>query len=301
MARPNRQSTKPRQLSITADHIQDRAPEQLKAHLAKAVAFVRAHGEELELARLDAVIAREPAHDHDKKRLVHAQLADGGFPAFWSGNISSLDATCFRLTQMEQVGFVRGDEVDRALDFLSHKQKSDGSWEESEELRSRTPPWVRPGDEQARLYLTANCGYWLGVLGARRDEAHKAASFLTGFLDERGRLPSFPHTHWLAAGLFVRARLERESQQVLRYLCHGIIESLEASNLGWLGVTLLVAGLPPNHPAITAAAARLRRLQETDGRWASEDGSDRDVHATLEAIRVLVATDESRPPRERTL
>jgi hypothetical protein len=35
------------------------------------------------------------------------------------------------------------------------------------------------------------------------------------------------------------------------------------------------------------AAALLARRQEADGRWPSEDGPARDVHATVEALRAL--------------
>jgi hypothetical protein len=43
------------------------------------------------------------------------------------------------------------------------------------------------------------------------------------------------------------------------------------------------------HPAIVERA-RLADSQRADGGWPSEGGLDRDVHATLKALRVLAAT-----------
>jgi len=51
--------------------------------------------------------------------------------------------------------------------------------------------------------------------------------------------------------------------------------------------TLLLAGVPSDHPLLEHAASRLGQQQEQDGRWPSEDGPARDVHTTLEAMRVL--------------
>jgi hypothetical protein len=65
------------------------------------------------------------------------------------------------------------------------------------------------------------------------------------------------------------------------------LEGLPASSLSWLLSTLLLAGVPSDHRLVEAAATRLLALQESDGRWSSEDGPQRDVHTTLEALRVL--------------
>lgn len=45
--------------------------------------------------------------------------------------------------------------------------------------------------------------------------------------------------------------------------------------------------VPSDHPLIEHAVSRLEQQQEPDGRWPSEDRSARDVHTTLEAMRVL--------------
>ncbi len=104
-------------------------------------------------------------------------------------------------------------------------------------------------------------------------------------LDEEGQLPTFLHAHWLAGGLWYRIHWQ-EANAVFTSLQRRLSD-IAVSNLAWLLSTLLLAGLPANHPLIEQAASRLEQRQEQDGRWPSEDGSARDVHTTLEAMRVL--------------
>ncbi len=56
---------------------------------------------------------------------------------------------------------------------------------------------------------------------------------------------------------------------------------------GWLINSLRAAGVPASHRLVDTAACLLERCQQEDGRWPSEDGPDRDVHSTLEAMRAL--------------
>lgn len=58
-------------------------------------------------------------------------------------------------------------------------------------------------------------------------------------------------------------------------------------NLAWLMTSLLIVGVSPDHPLIQVARQYLEDQQQEDGRWASEDGPDWDLHSTLEAVRAL--------------
>lgn len=284
------------------------AASRAMAEIGLAIAFVEARGGPVELARLRRLVSGEKAPEHAVAALLDGQCADGGWPAFWAPWASSLDATCFRVALAEQVGVGPGHPaIGRAVAFLAARQSPDGSWEEDVHGADGTadgavevPRWLRPGDEAATLYLTANCGFWLAVLlvpceppctGPRVQplrEPLRAAGYLEARLGDDGRLGrSFLHTHWLAGGLWWRLGQIGLAELVFGYLQQRLGADFPASNLGWLVNSLLIAGVPSSHPLVDAAASQLEQCQQADGRWASEDGPDYDVHSTLEALRAL--------------
>src|SRR5579884_3290680 len=145
----------------------------------RAIAFVQARGDARELARLRYLLAGAPAPPDVVADLTAGQRPDGGWPPFWAPDASSLDATCFHLAQAEQLGVpTEHPPVARAVDFLRGCQDAAGAWEEDAALREVAPPWARPGDPAAQLYLTANCGFWVAVSGEDPDAAGRAAAHL---------------------------------------------------------------------------------------------------------------------------
>lgn len=255
--------------------------------LEKAIIFVESHGSGVEQARLRYLFNNERPSPEVTDALFAGQRPDGGWSPFWAPDYSSLDATCYRLTQAEQLGIINSDPaVDRAVNFLAQRQRTDGRWEEEEVVADLAPPWAMPGDLSARLYLTANCGLWAALFGKNDDEAIKSASYLKNFLQEDGKLPGFLHTHWLAGGLWHKLNWEEPSERVFRFLVRNI-NALATSNLSWLITTMCAVSVPKDDPLVVKAALRLEHLQQPDGRWSSEDGQDKDVHSTLEAIRSL--------------
>jgi Squalene-hopene cyclase C-terminal domain len=249
-----------------------------------ALAFVAHQGNNVEQARLGYLLAQEAPSQAVISQLLAGQRDDGGWSPFWAQDYSSLDATCFRLAQAEQLGINHSHAaITRAIQFLALRQQADGSWEEDTAAAAGAPRWVRPGDVAARLYLTANCGFWLAMSG-EHDGATKAATYLQARLDENGHMPSFPHTHWLAAGLWYRLNWQEPAERIARHLGQQLAE-LSASNLAWLIITLRCAGVPARHTVVDEAASLLEQNQHQDGRWPSEDGADWDVHVTLEALR----------------
>lgn len=255
-------------------------------NIQAAINFVRSTGDQVEQARLRHLLDGEHPAPAIIQQVFTDQREDGGWSPFWASDYSSLDATCFRLAQAEQLGMTANETAIRhALTFLAHRQREDGSWEEEKRMAEHTPPWATPGVLAAHLYLTANCGYWLAALVDLSENARRAAGYLQRHLDEEGQLPTFLHAHWLAGGLWYRIHWQ-EANQVFGYLQRRLSD-LPVSNLAWLLSTLLLAGVPSDHPLLEHAASRLGQQQEQDGRWPSEDGPARDVHTTLEAMRVL--------------
>jgi len=256
-------------------------------NIEKAVAFIRGKGNEVEQARLNYVLRDEQPPPEVVAGLFAGQRPDGGWSPFWANDYTSLDATCFRLAQAEQLGLTkRENAVAHAIHFLVQRQSPDGSWEEDKRVAGVAPPWATLGDLSAKLYLTANCGLWLSLLGNPENRAEKAAGYLQTYLDEDGHLPGFLHTNWLAGGLWQKLNWQESAERVFGYLDKRI-NDLPASNLAWLITTVCAAGVAVDHRLVVNAATLLEESQQEDGRWPSEDGSEQDVHTTLEALRAL--------------
>ncbi len=130
-----------------------------------AIGYVVAHGDQVDRARLSWLRSGAAPHPDVLAKVEMGQTADGGWPAFWGGDVGSVDATCFRLGELDDLGALDRPPARRALAWLRARQRPDGTWEEDEALAGLAPEWARPGDPEARLYLTANAGYWLAMAG----------------------------------------------------------------------------------------------------------------------------------------
>jgi len=255
-----------------------------------AVVFIQSNGDELERARLRRLLFGATPPPQVVDQLLAGQQANGGWTPSWAPDYASIDATCFHLAQASQLGVVDEPAVKRATGFLIARQSNDGWWEEERIVAQQAPPWAKPGELHARLYLTANAGLWLAVLSAGAADAaaaNRAAAYLAAHVSTDGRFASFLHTHWLAGCLFWRVGDEDLARSVFDCI-HGRLQDLAASNLAWLGVSLFTAGVPREHALARAAAEVLQHEQQPYGRWVSEDGPQNDVHTTLEALHVLL-------------
>jgi hypothetical protein len=270
----------------------------MPADYERAVAFILAHGSGVELHALNELAGANlydaPSSSKVKQHLLEGQRPDGGWAPFWATDYSSLDATCYRLARAE-VAHLSLPQT--ALEFLRSRQHLDGSCEEDESVRDLTPPWTKPGDLTARLYLTAHCGWWLingrehGAQGYE-DEATRASAYLEERQAENGSLPSFLQTHWLAAALWIRLEwgqpdVPEQAMRALDYLATQLDDETPAGALGWMLTTLAPLGVPREHPAITKAVALLSEQQRLDGGWTSEDGPERDAWVAMQALLAL--------------
>lgn len=259
------------------------------AELTQAVEFVATHGDAFARARARALIPDTIADlipDSLADVLASAcadQHPDGGFPATWSGDRSSLDATCFRLSQLVDFPIDAAIPIDQAIRFIASKQRRDGAFEEDADFGGSTPAWARPHDPAARIYMTANCAHWLDRLGSEPRAVRRSAAYLATCIGPDGRLPSYLHAQWLAAPVLRHSGYATEADRLLWALAYRV-GSLGPSALAWLADAI------PHEPIASEARLRLLDAQQADGRWISEDGPEHDVGATLAALRALAPT-----------
>src|SRR5215469_11290399 len=129
-----------------------------------AIGFVVAHGDQVDRARLSWLRSGTAPQPDVVATAEAGQAPEGGWPGVWGG-LPSIDATCFRLAELDDLGALERPAARRAMTWLASRQRPDGTWEEDASLADSAPPWAQPGDPEARLYLTANAGFWLGVGG----------------------------------------------------------------------------------------------------------------------------------------
>ena len=252
-----------------------------------AVAYVNERATAVEQARLRYLLRGEPAPADVREQFERSQRNDGGWSAPWSPEYSSLDATCYQLAQADQLGIDRRSSlVIGPVRFLAERQNVDGYWEEEAEVAGMAPIWAQPGETAARLYVTANCGYWSALIGLTPTAARDAAAYLSYHLKEDGEIPSFLQAHWLSAALWQQRGLVDEASKTLGYLAERMAD-LSAGNLAWMIIALREGGVPAAAPAVAGALDRLLVLRDSAGHWPSDEGIENSVHVTIEALKSL--------------
>jgi hypothetical protein len=271
-----------------------------------AIGFVVARGDRVERARLSWLRTGAPPPPDVLIEAEAGQARHGGWPATWNGHVASVDATCFRLGELDDLGALGGEAARLALDWLAGSQQPDGTWEEDEELAPDAPPWARPGDPEARLYLTANAAYWLTVVAADAvdaavatapptsildtpirpygDEVYRAAYAIRDSLRSDGTWPSFLVTGWLGAAVLHRQEMYYDAARMQLVLGERVAK-MSPAEIAWMAAALRRVGVRPDDWLLVTARRRLAETQRTDGGWPSDDGEAFDVHTTLIAIR----------------
>jgi hypothetical protein len=267
-----------------------------------AIGFVVAHGDQVDRARLSWLRSGVPPQPDILAKAEMGQAPEGGWPAFWGGDRASIDATCFRLAELDDLGALDRPPARRALDWLAGRQRPDGYWEEDETLADSAPPWARPGDPEARLYLTANAGFWLAVGGAAgssgadspvapqlapyAEVVARATQTFRASMREDGTWPSYLIAGWLGGALLFHAGWYYEAAQIQVLLAERVPDMTPA-DVAWLAVAFRRVGMSVDDSLMVAARKRLTETQRTDGGWPSDDGAAFDVHTTLAAIRAV--------------
>jgi hypothetical protein len=259
-----------------------------------AVGYVVAHGDPVERARLSYLRTRMTPPRQVIERITAGQTPSGGWPASGDGCIPSVDATCFRLGELDDLGGLRGPHVDRALDWLASVQRDDGTWQEDDALAAEAPPWAMPGDPEATLYLTSVTGFWLTVADVEAHPHHDAppryeavlaaaTHHVVAQLRPDGTWPSFLATGWHAAGLLHEQQFFYESARV-QLVLGDRLDSMSPADVASMAAALRRVNLGDDW-LLESARKRLGQTQRTDGGWDSNEGPIFDVNTTLTALR----------------
>jgi len=265
-----------------------------------AIGFVVAHGDQVDRARLSWLRSGTPPPLDLVTKVEMGQSPSGGWPAFWGGDVPSVDATCFRLAELDDLGSLDRQPARDAVTWLTGRQRPDGMWQEDETLAATAPPWATPGDPEASLYLTANAGFWLAVAGpgtpAPSPEATTHAEVVTratqafrAAMRPDGTWPSFLVVGWLGAALLFHTGWFYEAAQIQTILAARIPE-MSPADVAWLSASLRRVGISGDDFVMQAARRRLAQTQRSDGGWSSDDGDAFDVHTTLQAIRGMIGS-----------
>lgn len=277
--------------------------------LDAAIGFVVAHGDAVDRARLSRLRTGAPVPPDLLDAAEAGQASGGGWPAVLDGEVASVDATCYRLSELDDLGALGRPAARHALDWLAARQLADGGWDEDPSLAGFAPEWATPGDPEARLFLTANAGFWLTVAGldaraagpldhrvggAYAGVVQAAAHALAAQLAPDGSWPSFLPAGWLAAAVLHRQQLYYESARIQAVLAERIPQ-MSPADVAWLAATLRRVDVGEEQWLLVSARRRLAETQRSDGGWDSDDGHQFDVHTTLRAIRACRPTTPEAP------
>jgi hypothetical protein len=261
-----------------------------------AIGFVVAHGDPVERARLAFLRSRASPPADVLDRLEAGQSLKGGWPASGEFAAASVDATCFRLGELDDLGGLQLPAAQRALQWLAGVQRDDGTWEEDASLAADAPAWAMPGDPEAQFYLTSVAGFWLTVVeveAERRADAERqdpyaavrraAAEHLVARLNPDSTWPSFLAAGWHAAGLLHHEGLFYESARV-QLVLGDRLPGMTPADVASMAATLRRVGVGDDW-LMRTACKRLGETQRSDGGWDSAEGPAFDVNTTLIAIR----------------
>ena len=268
------------------------------ADVDAAIGYVVAHGDSVDRARLSYLRSGAMPSIDILEKAEFGDLPDGGWPALSSSAIPSVDATCFRLGELADLGALNRPAAKAALAWLARSQYPEGYWQEHESLGAVAPPWAMPGDPEATVYQTVQAAYWLAVSAPPQrvyseepDYEYFPNVVLAGeafktTLAPNGAWPSYLAAGWLGCALLYHLGSFYESAQMQVILAERV-RDMSPSDVASLTASLRRVGLSQDDWLLQSAYRRLTDTQRHDGAWESDDGPAFDVHSTLVAIRAL--------------
>jgi GNAT superfamily N-acetyltransferase len=259
---------------------------QPETGFTQAIALIERDGDALACAELAYLLRGTLLPEDARRALLDGQNDDGGWTPPWIDPnalvYSGIGATCHRLARAWACGIpTDAPEMWAALRFLVERQYGDGSFEEDTSVATVAPEWLKPGNPLARAYLTANAGFWLGMLGERT-----SAEGAEGALARDTSAEAYAQTRWLRAALRWRL-LGRETREHDLETLGDLLLSFGADDLAWMLQTLLAAGLPAFSSVAESGVARLLAVRADSGAWELAGGPS--VRLTLDALGALRA------------
>jgi hypothetical protein len=263
-----------------------------------AIGFVVARGDAVDRARLSHLRTGAAPAAEIFDHVERGQTDIGGWPAQPDEPVASIDATCFRLAELDGLSGLTRPSAVRALRWLAARQRLDGWWEEDRLLAGSAPPWATPGDPEARFYLTATASFWLAVAAADvvgvdpgavppyQLNLERTGTAIREQVDDSGAWPGFLMSGWLAGAVLYLTGSFYESARIFVTLGDRV-KTMSASDTASMMAALRRAGVGSDDSLMAAARARLSETQRNDGAWPSDDAPAFDVHTTLTALRAL--------------
>lgn len=185
----------------------------------------------------------------------------------------------------------------RALDFVGHKQRADGSWDEDEAICQHEPrSWMQPGIYANQVWYTAAiCRYVLHLGRTDAVDWGKALAFLNAAWDG-GRFPEYAHTHWVGLYLYANMPGAGRHEQAVVDGCLKILQEfvarpkVNAGEVGEVGCAALGAG---QEALLAQVKARVLDGQAAAGYWdfADGDAEDRAVNTAKVALFLRLLRD----------
>lgn len=256
----------------------------------RARSFVRAHGTQAERALADFLAGALSARDALAALRTH-QNDDGGWTQLGAGpryEISTISYTWVALHWLHELGISSGEVLEATLGFLRASQARAGYWDEPDALLALDPPpWMRPGVDANRAWLTSAVARSVQQLGRGADvDLPAALAYLRRSFGAQG-FPSYLHTHWMALPLFSaldpqepldRQRIQRCVERLLGALRE---RGADPADVPAIARGAQAAGEPE---LLEAALSALDAAQAEDGGSTTSYGAVHRPAATLEAL-----------------
>ncbi len=263
--------------------------------ISRAVDFVCASGDSI-LSALALYSAGRMDTEQVLDIIKAYQRNDGGWTKAdmdFQGDLSIITATSVALQWLLWVGGEGSAVLEKTGDYLRGAQRSDGAWDEPDEIRQYNPqPWMLPGRYENQVWLTSAIGCKLKELGRERDvDFDRALDFVRRGWDGN-RFPVFVHTHWMAMPLFhMRNTGSALDRQIIAGCARFLYEAV-ANNQADPGdlISIAYASLLTGDVAADLCELSLKAVlgnQMDDGGWTTNYGDKYRAVFTVDALFLL--------------